>query len=56
MFYSYTVGEYKNILARFFIYQINAPRFLLIFLSKFYCKKETWGYAKVIYKKKEKKS
>jgi hypothetical protein len=27
----------------------------LISLSKFHCRKETWGYAKVIHKKKEKR-
>jgi hypothetical protein len=27
----------------------------LISLSKFCCRKETWGYAKVIHKKREKK-
>jgi hypothetical protein len=54
MFYSYTGGEHKNMLTRFSIHQINAPRFLLISLSKFCCRKETWGYAKVIHKKEKK--
>ena len=28
---------------------------MLISLSKFYCRKEAWGYAKVIHKKREKR-
>ena len=42
-------------LDRFSIHQINAQSFLLISLSKFCCRKEAWGYAKVIYKKREKR-
>ena len=40
-------------LDRFFIHQINAQS-SCCYLSKFYCRKETWGYAKVIHKKKRK--
>ena len=53
MFYSYIGGEHKNMLDRFLIYQINALS-SCCYLSKFCCKKETWGYAKVIHKKREK--
>ena len=34
----------------------KCSRFLLISLSKFCCRKETWGYAKVIHKKIELKN
>jgi hypothetical protein len=54
MFYSYTGSKYKNIFVRFFIHQINAPSYYYYF-SKFYCRNEIWGYAKVFIKKEEKK-
>jgi hypothetical protein len=41
-------------LDRFLIYQINTPSYCC-YLSKFYCKKETWGYTKVIHEKKKEK-
>jgi hypothetical protein len=53
MFYSYTGSEHKNMLVRFSIHQINAPS-LVSYLSRFCCRKETWGYAKVIHKKEKK--
>ena len=37
-----------------FIHQINALC-SCCYLSKFCCRKETWGYAKVIHKKEERK-
>ena len=40
-------------LVRFPIHQINAPS-SCYYVSKFYYRKETWGYAKVIHKKREK--
>ena len=54
MFYSYTGSEPKNMLVMFSIHQINIPS-SCYYLSKFCCRKETWGYAKVIKKEKEKK-
>jgi hypothetical protein len=54
MFYSYTRGEHKNMFVRFSIHQINVLS-SYCYLSKFCCKKETWGYAKVIHKKYNKK-
>ena len=48
----------QNMLDRFFIHQINAPS-SCCYLSKFCYRKEAWGYAKVIHKKRrirEKKS
>ena len=54
MFYSYTGCEHKNMLDRFPIHQINAPS-SCYYLSKFYYRKETWGYAKVIHKKEREK-
>ena len=53
MFYSYTGGEHKNMFVRFSL-KINASS-SYCYLSKFYCRKEAWSYAKVIYKKKEDK-
>ena len=44
----------KNMLDRFSIHQINAPS-SCYYLSKFCCRKETWGYAKVIHKKRKKR-
>ena len=44
----------KNMLVRFSIHQINALS-SCCYLSKFCCRKETWGYAKVIHKKRKKK-
>jgi hypothetical protein len=41
-------------LDRFFTYQINAPKFLLLSLKSFVAEKKH-GYAKVIHKKQEKK-
>ena len=55
MFYYYTRGEHKNKLDRFSIHQINAPS-SCCYLLKFCCRKETWGYAKVIYKKRKRKN
>jgi hypothetical protein len=43
----------KNILVRFFIHQINAPS-SCCYLSKFCYRREAWGYAKVIHKKRKK--
>ena len=43
-----------SMLDRFFIHQINAPS-SCCYLSKFCCRKETWGYAKVIHKKRRKR-
>jgi hypothetical protein len=51
MFYSYTGGETQKY-ARFSIYQINAPKFLLLSL-KVLLQKRGMGYAKVIHKKKK---
>jgi hypothetical protein len=53
MFYSYTGSKHKNMLDRFFIHQINASS-SCYYLSKFCCRKEAWGYAKVIHKKERK--
>ena len=53
MFYSYTGKNNKNILERFHPPN-KCSKFLLISLSKFCCRKVTWGYAKVIHKKREK--
>jgi hypothetical protein len=33
----------------------KCSKFLLIYLLKFCCRKEIWGYAKVIHKKRERK-
>jgi hypothetical protein len=44
----------KNMLDRVFIHQINALS-SCCYLLEFYCRKETWGYAKVIQKEKKKK-
>ena len=41
----------QNMLDRFFMHQINTPS-SCCYLSKFCCRKETWGYGKVIHKKK----
>ena len=41
-------------LDRFFIHQINAPS-SCCYLPKFCYRKETWGYPKVIHKKREQK-
>ena len=41
-------------LDRFSIHQINAPS-SCYYLSKLCCRKEAWGYAKVIHKKGEDK-
>ena len=43
----------KNMFVRYSFHQINAPS-SCCYLSKFYCRKEAWGYAKVIHKKKKK--
>ena len=43
----------KNMLDRFSIHQINAPS-SCYYLSKLCCRKEAWGYAKVIHKKEKK--
>jgi hypothetical protein len=55
MFYTYTRGKHKIMLDRFFYPPNKCSKFLLISLSKFCCRKETWGYATVIHKKREKK-
>ena len=44
----------KTCLIGFSIHQINAPS-SYCYLSEFCCRKETWGYEKVIHKKKKKK-
>ena len=45
----------QNMLDRFFIHQINDPGSCCC-LSKFCCRKETWGYAKVIQKMRRRKN
>jgi hypothetical protein len=47
MFYSYTGGERHP--------PNKCSKFLLLSPQKFCCRKETWGYTKVIYKKKREK-
>jgi hypothetical protein len=54
MHYSYTGGRHKNMLDRFSLHQINTPS-SCCYLSKFCCRKETWGYARVIHKKRKRK-
>ena len=44
----------QNMLDRFFMHQINTPS-SCCYLSKFCCRKETWGYGKVIHKKRKEK-
>ena len=51
MHYSYTRGRHKNMLVRSPV-QINAPIFVAI-SQKFCCRKEAWGSAKVLHKKRK---
>ena len=55
MFYSYTGGEHKNILVRFSIHKINAPKFLLLSFKSFAAEKKHGDMQKLFIKKKEKK-
>jgi hypothetical protein len=55
MFYSCTGSEHKNMLDRFPIHQINAPKFLLLSL-KVSLQKRGMGYARDIHKKEERKN
>jgi hypothetical protein len=50
MFYPNIGGEHKNMLVKFPL-KINALS-SCCYLSKFLLQKETWGYAKVIHKKR----
>ena len=53
MFYSYTGGEHKSMLVRLSL-NINAPS-SCCYLSKFYCRKETWAMQKLFIRKKKRK-
>jgi hypothetical protein len=55
MFYSYTGGEHKNMFVRFFIHQINAPKFLLLSLKSFVAEKRHGAMQKLFIKNKIKK-
>jgi hypothetical protein len=54
MFYSYTGGEHKNMLVRFFIHQINAPNFFLLSLKSFVAEKRHGAMQKLFIKKEDK--
>ena len=55
MCYSYTGGEHKNVLVRFSIHEINAPKFLLLSLKSFVAEKRHGAMQKLFIKKKKKK-
>jgi hypothetical protein len=55
MFYSYIGGEHKNMLVRFFIHQINAPKFFLLSLKSFVAEKRHGAMQKLFIKKNIKK-
>ena len=54
MFYSYNGVNTKTCFLGFPSAKLML-QVLVSYLSKFCCRKETWGYAKVIHKKEEKK-
>jgi hypothetical protein len=53
MFYSYTKGEHKNILGRFFHPTNKCSKVLVAISQKFCCREEAWAMQKLFIKKKK---